>query len=154
MFNDAVELDIAINNILQETCMNIKSPLIQVEDDLLSLSTTDSVDAIFYCCFMKMKLGEKVEVIYSRYFESGAFDGFYRNVCLPKMKEALSIAEVCAVSAYTSLDIEEIIKHKSGLFTERKKGCRTVYFIHSFIFTIEIFFIFFFFFKSFFFTFL
>ena len=127
---DAIALDVTINRILhvtinrilQESCMKSNASLIQIEDDLLAIAATDFSDAVFHCCLFKMKIYEGNEQYYGRYFESGAFEGFFNNVCRQNLKAEFNVEDIFAVNTFTKADVTAFLKHKSELYKGRKTG--------------------------------
>ena len=119
---DVIALDVTINRIFQESCMKSNASLIQIEDDLLAIAATDFSDAVFHCCLFKIKIYEGNEQYYGRYLESGAFEGFFNNVCRQNLKAEFNVEDIFAVNTFTKADVTAFLKHKSELYKGRKTG--------------------------------
>ena len=77
--------------------------VINLEDSLLDLSSSTAVDGIFYCCSMKVSLGDK-SLHVARFFECGAFAGFFWSKGHDTLKEYLQLDQLLPYSIYAEKD--------------------------------------------------
>ena len=75
---EAMSLDVAMNTTMEENLFSNFPAIFHVEDSYLPSASTNTVDGIFYCLIIKVDLCDRIHYI-ARYFEYGAFTGFYQS---------------------------------------------------------------------------
>ena len=98
------------------------TPLFQLEDNFLSISASDSADALFCCVVFSLPTDEHGTMTIARYFEFGSFSGFYTNFGHNKIKEILQLDCLIPYNVYTATDMEMYSARKKKLFLNTKKG--------------------------------
>ena len=120
-----MSLDVAMNTALEENLFSNFSAIFNVEDSYLSLASTSTIDGIFYCLIIKVDLSDGMHYI-ARYFEYGAFTGFYKSIAHEKIKMQIECIELLPYSVYTEQDISLEKARESQLFVERKSKVRVL----------------------------
>ena len=123
-----MSLDVAMNTALEENLFSNFPAILNVEDSYLSLASTNTVDDIFYCLIIKVDLCDGIHYI-ARYFEYGAFTGFYQSTAHEKIKMQIECTELLPYSVYTEQDISLEKTRESQLFVERKSKGRVPFLI-------------------------
>ena len=85
------------------------------------IASTNTIDGIFYCLIIKVDLCDGIHYI-ARYFEYGAFTGFYQSTAHEKIKMQIECIELLPYSVYTEqgISLEKKESH-SYLLKESKK---------------------------------
>lgn len=104
-------------SILQKVLLK-RREMFNVEDSLLSLASSGTTDGIFYCTILRIGIDDSVYV--ARYFESGAFLGFYAGEMHREVKEKLGVHQLLPYSVYTHADIAADFKRDEALYMNRK----------------------------------
>ena len=91
------------------------------------IASTNTVDGIFYCLIIKVDLCDGIHYI-ARYFEYGAFTGFYQSTAHEKIKMQIECIERLPYSIYTEQGISLEKTRESQLFVERKSKGRVLFF--------------------------
>ena len=91
------------------------------------IASTNTVDGIFYCLIIKVDLCDGIHYI-ARYFEYGAFTGFYQSTAHEKIKMQIECIELLPYSIYTEQGISLEKTRESQLFVERKSKGRVLFF--------------------------
>ena len=91
------------------------------EDILLSLAATDRVDGIFHCCIIAVHIDDSVRYL-ARYFEFGAFDGYFCHIATSKLKQFLGCDDILPYLVYTSQDITLEKERNLKKYTSRRRG--------------------------------
>ena len=74
-----MQLHVQLSDRIIEREFFTKNPhVINLEDSLLDLASSNAVDGIFYCCSMKISIGDK-SLHVAKFFEYGAFAGFFSS---------------------------------------------------------------------------
>ena len=120
---DAMFLEVEVTEMLQDNLFKSNPAMFTVEDKLLSLAATKAVDGIFYCVVLKIR-HEQQEYYFARYFESGAFIGFFESVGHLKLKEKLEVEVLLPFCVYTVKDIVIEEGRSDDLFTNVKSTGR------------------------------
>lgn len=94
---------------------SVSSAANTAEDTLLSLATDDDVDGIFLCSIVHAD----AEQTMARYFEFGAFSGFYLNVMGSMIKERYAW-NVLPYNIYTEKDVIVEKQRACGLYASRR----------------------------------
>ena len=123
---EAISLDVAMNTALEENRFSNFPAIFHVDDSYLSLASTNTVDSVFYCFIIKVDLCDRIHYI-ARYFEYGAFTGFYQSTAHEKIKMQIECNELLPYSAYTEQDISLEKTRQSQLFVERKSKGRYLF---------------------------
>ena len=123
---EAMSLDVAMNTTMEENLFSNFPAIFHVEDSYLSLASTNTVDGIFYCLIIKVDLCDGIHYI-ARYFEYGAFTGFYQSTAHEKIKMQIECNELLPYSAYTEQDISLEKTRQSQLFVERESKGRYLF---------------------------
>ena len=92
------------------------------------IASTNTVDGIFYCLIIKVDLCDGIHYI-ARYFEYGAFTGFYQSTGHEKIKMQIEWTELLPYSVYTEQGISLEKTRESQLFVERKSKGRVLFLI-------------------------
>ena len=83
-----------------------KNPhVINLEDNLLDLASSNAVDGIFCCCLVKVGILDK-SLNVARFFEYGAFAGFSRSKGHDTLKECLQQDQLLPYSVYIEKDVQ------------------------------------------------
>ena len=122
---EAMSLDVAMNIALEENLFSNFSAIFNVEDSYLSLASTNTVDGIFYCLIIKLDLCDGIHYI-ARYFEHGAFTGFFKSIAHEKIKMQIECIELLPYSFYTEQDISLEKTRELQLFVQRKSKVRVL----------------------------
>ena len=116
---DGISIEADITDKLQHGYFGAKCPLYTLEDNLLSLASSETIDGVFFCCVIYGSTDDAVPI--ARFQEFGAFSGFYWSVMHAKLKEKFN-ENVFPYKTYTSQDVEMESKRSGSLFTSRRKG--------------------------------
>lgn len=113
-------LDVSLSDLLIEFHRD-NAAVFDIEESLLSLGSSGMVDGLFYSCVMKVERKDKPAVYIARYFEYGAFNGYFVNNAHRYLKEFLEVDELLPYCAYTPKDIDINKDRDETLFSKRKK---------------------------------
>ena len=91
-----------------------------LEDSLLDVTSSNAVDGIFYCCSMKINIGDKYLHV-ARFFEYGAFAGLFSNKGHDTLKEHLQLDQLLPCSVYVEKDVKANRERAEELFEKREK---------------------------------
>ena len=98
-----------------------KNPhVINLENSLLNLTSSNAVDGLFYCCLMKISIGDKLLQV-ARFFEYGAFAGFLSSKGHDTLKEYLQLDQLLPYSVYVEKDVKANRGRDEELYEKRKK---------------------------------
>ena len=125
---EAMALDVAMHTALEENLFSNFPAIFNVEDSDLSLASTNTVDGIFYCLIIKVYLCDGIHHI-ARYFEYGAFTGFYQSTAHEKIKMQIEFIKLLSCYVYTEQDISLEKTRESQLFVKRKSKGRFLFLI-------------------------
>ena len=99
---DAIEVEVEFTGTMLHKLDKVEiNNFMKLEDQLLGLSQTNSVDGIFYLYILKNN-----DRLIARIFENGAFDGFFKNVGDKDVKIILNVEEVLPYRVYTLEETE------------------------------------------------
>jgi len=115
-----MRLEIELSNMIQEIYLPKSNNLFDTEDTVLSLASSNTTNAIFFCCILS--IGKTNPVHVARYFEDGAFVGFYSSVVHSQLKQYLNLDQLLPYKVYTADDIKSNIERNESLNANRKKG--------------------------------
>ena len=82
-----------------EECLKPANPIMVMEDSMLQLASTKTTDGIYYMCIL-----QKGCHTVARFFESGAFQGYFKARAQSKIQDALPW------QVYNELDIVKNIQ--------------------------------------------
>ena len=91
-----------------------------LEDSLLDVTSSNAVDGIFYCCSMKINIGNKLLHV-ARFFEYGAFAGLFSSKGHDTLKEYLQLDQLLPYSVYVEKDVKANRGRDEELYEKRKK---------------------------------
>ena len=94
---EAISLDVA----MKENRFSNFPAIFHVDDSYLSLASTNTVDSVFYCFIIKVDLCDGIHYI-ARYFEYGAFTGFFQSTVHEQIKMEIECNELLSYSLYTA----------------------------------------------------
>ena len=98
-----------------------KNPhVINLENSLLNLTSSNAVDGLFYCCLMKISIGDKLLQV-ERFFEYGAFARFLSSKGHDTLKEYLQLDQLLPYSVYVEKDVKANRGRDEELYEKRKK---------------------------------
>ena len=97
-----------------------KIDIINLEDSLLNFTSSNAVDGIFYCCSMKITIRDKLMQV-ARFFEYGAFAGFFSSKGHNTLKEYLQLDQLLPYSVYVEEDVKANRERDEELYEKRKK---------------------------------
>ncbi|XP_047122420.1 uncharacterized protein LOC124805917 [Hydra vulgaris] len=97
------------------------SPILQVEESLLSLGSDGNVDGVFYCLLIKVNALGK-ETYLARYFEFGCFIAYFDNIAHGKLKKDLMVDEILPYCVFTIKDVDMELALKKETFGHRTKS--------------------------------
>jgi len=83
--SEAMRLEIELSNMIQEIYLPKSNNLFDTEDTVLSLASSNTTNAIFFCCILS--IGKTNPVHVAKYFEDGAFVGFYSSGVHSQLKQ-------------------------------------------------------------------
>ena len=106
---EATSLDVAMNTTLEKNLFSNLPAIFNVKD------SANIVDGIFNCLIIKVDLYDGIHYI-ARYFEYGAFTGFYQSTAHEKIKMQIECIELLPYSVYT----------EQGISLEKNKRARTI----------------------------
>ena len=116
-----MQLDVQLSDHLIESEFFTKNPhVINLEDSLLDLASSNAVDGIFYCCSMKVSLGNK-SLHVAKFFECGAFAGFFWSKRHDTLKEYLQLDQLLPYSVYVKKEVKANKERDEQLYEKRKK---------------------------------
>jgi len=118
---DGMRLDVEVASLMQEHYFGKSKPLLtNAEDALLSLAVSETTDAIFFICLLRVEMENPIYI--ARYFENGAFKGFYDTFVHKELKSKLAIEQILPYQVYTAEDIMAEMERNKDLFKKKKKG--------------------------------
>ena len=91
-----------------------------LEDSPLDVTSSNAVDGIFYCCSMKINIGNKLLHV-ARFFEYGAFAGLFSSKGYDTLKEYLQLDQLLPYSVYVEKDVKANRERAEELYEKRKK---------------------------------
>ncbi|XP_057302291.1 uncharacterized protein LOC130636556 isoform X1 [Hydractinia symbiolongicarpus] len=112
---DGIALEIDFTQKMRNGYFKSFCSMLAAEDTLLSLATDDDVDGIFLCSIVHAD----AEQTMARYFEFGAFSGFYLNVMGSMIKERYAW-NVFPYNIYTEKDVIVEKQRACGLYASRR----------------------------------
>lgn len=89
--------------------------IMNLEDCLLTLSKSSSIDGIFYCSIIKVE-----EHLVVRFFECGAFDNFFSNMASVQIQN--DHGPFMPYCIYNSKDVAVATKRHKNLYSSNRKG--------------------------------
>ena len=126
-----ISLEVSLSDCFTETDFFKTNPcVINVEDALFYLGSSNEVDGIFYCCVMRVDLAH-TSVAIARFFECGAFNGYFSNKSHPSLKEQLQPDELLPYLTYIEKDVEANKQRDEHGYM--KKGRNLVSILYSWI---------------------
>ena len=114
---EAIDQDQDHCKLLTEGYFSKANGIINTEDVLLELASTDVCTGIFYASVIKLNESQYV----SRYFQHGNFDGYFDSF-YNTVKEEFNFEEATAYCVYTSKDIEVEKKRHGNQYLALRKG--------------------------------
>ena len=116
-----MQLYVQLSDHLIESEFFSKNPhVINLENSLLNLTSSNAVDGLFYCCLMKISIGDKLLQV-ARFFEYGAFAGFLSSKGHDTLKEYLQLDQLLPYSVYVEKDVKANRGRDEELYEKRKK---------------------------------
>ena len=116
-----MQLYVQLSDHLIESEFFSKNPhVINLENSLLNLTSSNAVDGLFYCCLMKISIGDKLLQV-ARFFEYGAFAGFLSSKGHDTLKEYLQLDQLLPYSVYVEKDVKANKERDEELYEKRKK---------------------------------
>ena len=116
-----MQLYVQLSDHLIESEFFSKNPhVINLENSLLNLTSSNAVDGLFYCCLMKISIGDKLLQV-ARLFEYGAFAGFLSSKGHDTLKEYLQLDQLLPYSVYVEKDVKANRGRDEELYEKRKK---------------------------------
>ena len=116
-----MQLYVQLSDHLIESEFFSKNPhVINLENSLLNLTSSNAVDGLFYCCLMKISIGDKLLQV-ERFFEYGAFAGFLSSKGHDTLKEYLQLDQLLPYSVYVEKDVKANRGRDEELYEKRKK---------------------------------
>ena len=91
--------------LLKKNSLQKNPHVINLEDNLLDLASSNAVDGIFCCCLVKVSILDK-SLNVARFFEYGAFAGFSRSKGHDTLKECLQQDQLLPYSVYIEKDVQ------------------------------------------------
>ena len=120
---DAISRQVEIfKQLEQDNVIHPSCSLFGIEDSLLLLSNSEFVDGVFFCAVLEIKSQENHQ-LYCRFFENGAFSGYFYNCGLSKLKQNLGVDEIISASCYTTKDVDMEKERRSKLFPAKGDTC-------------------------------
>jgi len=115
----AIDVEMNVTSFLLETVWKKNSKLFAAEDSLLSLAASKIIPGIFFCCVLEIELGGcKYNV--ARYFEHGAFNGFY-DFAKESIKSFVECEELLPYCSYTPKDVLYLEERNKKLSISKRK---------------------------------
>ena len=122
----AIDKELTITLVMQESFLKSSCPLIKTEDSLLSLASSDIYNDIFYCCVIKIATNSEVNYL-CRYFESGAFKTFFTSTAKSILCDKYNINLLLPYAVYTEKDVA-MERFRSELkFRDRRKEGNVIF---------------------------
>ena len=116
-----MQLYVQLSDRLIESEFFSKNPhVINLEDSLVDLTTCNAADDIFFCCSMKISIRAKLLQV-ARFFEYGAFAGFFSSKEHDTLKEYLQLDQLLPYSVYVEKDAKANRERDEELYEKRKK---------------------------------
>lgn len=118
--SSAMLLENEISSLMQSTFCKSNNSMILLEENLLSLASSELYDDIFYCNAVKFIINNKVWFV-ARYFESGGFKNCFLKAGNEKLRTLLNVDCLLPYSIFTEEDIGMEKIRISELFMGHKK---------------------------------
>ena len=115
-----MQLDVQLSDHLIESEFFTKNLHVINLDSLLDFASSNAVDGIFYCCSMKVSLGDK-SLHVARFFECGAFAGFFWSKGHDALKEYLQLDQLLPYPVYAEKDVKANKERDEELYEKSKK---------------------------------
>ena len=130
-----MQLYVQSDHLIESKFFSKNPHVINLEDSLLDLTLSTAVDGIFYCCSMKISIGDKLLHV-ARFFEYGAFAGLFSSKGHDTLKEYLQLDQLLPYSVYVEKDVKANRERAEEFYEKRKKpGSLFPYTCVSFLFS-------------------
>lgn len=116
---EAIEWEVQFTRKMQLGYFERQCNITMIEDTLLSLASYDCIDGIFLCCIVRPSHNENSAM--GRFFEFGAFSGFYHSVMQSKTNDLYDFS-IYPYQVYTGKDVEFERERHHGLYANRRKS--------------------------------
>jgi len=129
----AMESDVKIAKSLESSYYKSNPCLFTVEEGFLSLAASETAHGIFFLCLLKIDVDNKTYHI-ARYFEDGAFKGYYHSEAEQRIKEEFEISELLPYLVFTHVDVEQEQLRNLEVFAKKRtteKGKRKKYYSYK-----------------------